>query len=38
MGHPDEAVRRVARGLHDGMAAGLRAPSPEDAAAIIRTR
>ena len=37
MGHPDEAVRRVARGLHDGMAAGLRAPGPEDAAAIIRT-
>ena len=37
MGHPDEAVRRVARGLHGGMAAGLRAPDPEAAAEIIRT-
>jgi hypothetical protein len=37
MEHPDEAVRRAARGLHEGMAAGLRAPSPEDAAEIIRT-
>jgi hypothetical protein len=37
MEHPDQAVRRVARGLHDGMAAGLRAPDPEAAAEIIRT-
>ncbi len=37
MEHPDEAVRRVARGLHGGITAGLRAPDPEAAAEIIRT-